>query len=69
MGTLKYKAKRRTSSRPEIYMTRVQRAYQQFPLAEVAVPLSGPIYVEELGNKSKGVEVHTRWANTVRVLK
>lgn len=46
-------------------MTRVQRAYQQLPQAEVAEPLIGPVYVEELGNKSQGVEDHTRWANTL----
>lgn len=65
-STQKYKAKKRTSMRPEIHMTRVQRAYRQLPIAEIAEPLIKPAYTENLGTKSQGVEAHTQWVNTIR---
>lgn len=65
VGTLKYKLKKRTSKRPDILMTRVQRAFRQLSLAEDAVPLVAPFYMEDLGTKLQGVKVHKEWANTI----
>lgn len=42
-------------------MTRVQRAFQQLPLAEDVVPLATPAFTEHLRTKLQAVEAHTKW--------
>lgn len=49
MGILKSKKTRRLSKRPELYMSRMQRAYCQFPPAEASESLPAPIYIRKLG--------------------
>ena len=65
MGTLKYKKTRKFSKRPEIQMSRLQRAYQQLPPAEAALPLSAPKYNKADGTKLEGAKVHLEWIRSI----
>lgn len=65
IGTLKYKAHARMSVRPEIQMTRVQRTYRQLPQAEIAHPISAPVYPESLGTKASEVNRFKLWARQI----
>lgn len=51
VGTRKYKKHNRKSARPEIQMSRAQRAYRQLPEAEAAEPLAPPFYQSRPGSK------------------
>lgn len=68
VGTLKYKLKKRVSSRPETQMTRVQRAFRQLPPAEAAEPLLAPSYFGNFGTKTEGIEDFKRWETLVSPL-
>ncbi|KAI0995925.1 hypothetical protein K3495_g12256, partial [Podosphaera aphanis] len=50
-GTKNFKEKDRKSARPELQMSRLQRAYRELPEAEPAAPLPGPINLAKLGTK------------------
>lgn len=63
-GTKKYKKKHKTA-RPELQMSRVQRAYRQLPEAKPAAPLPEPIYLEKLGTEEKDLETSKRWINNL----
>ena len=64
-GTIKYKRRKKLSSRPDTQMSRVQRAYCQLPQAEDAEPLPGPAYWRNPGSKLEGVEDYQKWIRTV----
>ena len=65
-GTLKYKKTVRLSKRPEIQMSRLQRAYRQLPpSSETAGALPEIVYTDQLGTKIEGVESHLRWTRTL----
>ena len=51
VGTRKYKKHNRKSARPEIQMSRAQRAYRQLPEAEAVEPLASPFYQLRPGSK------------------
>ncbi|KAI0997120.1 hypothetical protein K3495_g11067 [Podosphaera aphanis] len=65
VGTLRFKSSRKLSKRPEIKMTRIQRAYWQLPSSEAAESLSAPAYSSNLGSKLKGVEAYLKWSQTI----
>lgn len=66
VGTLKYKKKAKLSRRPEIQMSRLQRAYRQLPPTfEAAEELAAHVYFENLGTKAEGVEAHNEWVRTI----
>lgn len=65
IGTLKYKRKPKLSKRPETQMSRIQRCYAQLPPAEAAEPLPAPVYTDNLGIKSEGVEAHVQWVRKI----
>ncbi|KAI0994897.1 hypothetical protein K3495_g13283 [Podosphaera aphanis] len=65
VGILRFKASRKLSKRPEIKMTRIQRAYRQLPSSKAAESLSAPAYSSNLGSKSEGVEAHLKWIQTI----
>lgn len=60
-GTKKYKKKHKKTARPELQMSRVQRAYRQLPEAESAAPLPKQIYFEKLGTEEKDLETSKRF--------
>ncbi|KAI0996073.1 hypothetical protein K3495_g12108 [Podosphaera aphanis] len=60
-GTKKFKKKGRKSARPELQMSRLQRAYRELPEAEPAAPLPGPINLAKLGTKDTDLEASKRW--------
>lgn len=65
VGTLKYKKSRKLSKRPEIQMSRVQRAYKQLPPAETAHPLLAPKYDHATGSKLEGKKAHLEWIRSI----
>ncbi|KAI1006537.1 hypothetical protein K3495_g1683 [Podosphaera aphanis] len=65
MGTQKYKKKKKGSARPELQMSRVQRAYQQLPESEVPDSIPTPAYNAALNTKETEIEAYIRWANDV----
>ena len=65
VGTLKYKKTRKRSKRPEIQMSRIQRAYQQLPHAEAPEPLLAPSYINKLGSKLEAVDAHSQWVSSI----
>ncbi|KAI1005862.1 hypothetical protein K3495_g2359 [Podosphaera aphanis] len=65
VGTQKYKKKKKGSARPELQISRVQRAYQQLPESEVPDSIPTPAYVPELGTRKTETEACTQWVNNV----
>lgn len=65
VGSLKYKKSRKFSQRPEIQMSRIQRAYQQLPPAEAPEPLPAPVYITKFGSKPEGVKAHSQWLRSL----
>lgn len=61
VGTLKYKSKPRLSKKPEVQMSRIQRAFRQLPKSEAAEPLPGPVYTPTHGTKAEGKRIHWNW--------
>ncbi|KAI0992330.1 hypothetical protein K3495_g15856, partial [Podosphaera aphanis] len=66
-GTRKYKKKATQSKKPEVLMTRVQRAYQQLPEAEAAGTLPPPPYLPDLGTKEAKLGTYKRWITSVPI--
>ncbi|KAI1008046.1 hypothetical protein K3495_g197 [Podosphaera aphanis] len=60
-GTKKFKKKNKKSTRPELQMSRLQRAYRELPEAEPAAPLPGPINLAKLGTKDTDLRASKRW--------
>ncbi|KAI0995289.1 hypothetical protein K3495_g12893 [Podosphaera aphanis] len=60
LDTFKYKRKARVTKYPGSLMSRVQRAYQLLPPAELAEPLLPPVYHIKLGTKPEGVKAHSK---------
>lgn len=58
IGTLKYKSKARLSKKPELKISRIQRAFRQLLQSEGEEPLPGPVYFPILGKKADGKENH-----------
>ncbi|KAI0996528.1 hypothetical protein K3495_g11653 [Podosphaera aphanis] len=65
VGTQKYEKRKKGSARPELQMSRVQRAYQQLPDSEVPDSIPTPAYMPALGTKETQTEACTRWVNNV----
>lgn len=65
IGTRKYKKNDRQSARPEIQMSRIQRAYQQLPEAESAEPLPALAYLSKVSAKEKDTEICKRWIESL----
>ncbi|KAI1004639.1 hypothetical protein K3495_g3578 [Podosphaera aphanis] len=58
--TKKFKKKHKKTARPELQMSRLQRAYRQLPEAEPAAPLPEPLYLSKLDTKEPEVETSKR---------
>lgn len=65
VGTVKYKSKPRFSKRPEIQISRLQRAFQLLPQGEAAEPLPAPTYTSILGTKLVGIQNHQNLMRTI----
>lgn len=68
VGTLKYKSKPRLSKKPEIQMSRVQRALRQLPHSEAAEPLPTPVYYSPPGIKEDGLLDHHNLMSTINAI-
>ena len=64
-GTQKHKKKKKGTARPELQMSRVQRAFQQLPESEAPDIIPTPIYVPALGTRETETEACTRWIKNV----
>ncbi|KAI0994182.1 hypothetical protein K3495_g14000 [Podosphaera aphanis] len=62
IGTQNYKKRRIPPRRPEMQMSRLQRAYRELPEAEVAQKLP-PIHYQRLDSREIGQDIIKRWIN------
>ena len=53
------------SKRPEIQMSRIQRAYQQLFSSEAPEPPPAPVYAQKLGTKQEGLDVYFQWLRLI----
>lgn len=65
VGTRKYKKTAKPSARPEIQMSRVQRAYREVPETESPEPLPPPVYPIKSVTKQVEREASARWIDNM----
>lgn len=65
VGTRKYKKTAKSSARPEIQMSRLQRAYRELPEAEDPESLMPVVYPRKPGSKPMEGEDCVRWISDV----
>ncbi|KAI1006684.1 hypothetical protein K3495_g1542 [Podosphaera aphanis] len=64
-STRKYKKNANQFKKPEVLMSRVQRAYKPLPEAETAETLSSTPYVPALGRKKAKLESYKKWITSI----